>query len=565
MSTDSTRASERRAVCSALLDFHLTPGRYPVALREPRPVFEHLHEVLALAAGRSVEGLVWDADLEARVRQAARFFVRSVMLRPGADHYTLLGVAPGCEAEVLREHYRLMIRMTHPDFLASGESWPPDAAARINIANDVLSSPEKREAYNATLAATRHTDSAGTLVRSLTSPGTLPRHVPAMAADARSRGRHGAGRRWPTGLGPYASAAMALLAVVGWLWMWPSSEDASLSVVRPSPVALTAALPSAPPADPPAALPSSSPSSLPAALPAALPADLSAGLSADLSADLPAAMPDPASTAQTPPPAQQAPARPPAAGEPSSLVAQAPPVALARPAKIAGLATRLSTPPARPAVETLPVQDRVPAGSRPEAVVATASVVGGKVASDEGSREVGRGVRLALDSTMQLPPVEDRPAAAVNAAMPVPVPAVQVAAAVPTSGSERPVSATPPGGPARVIHMGQVQPVLSNVTQSLQSGRAEDALQWIERSARNDEFSAQFVRKYHQTLAGSRVTGLGQVRFTPRFAAEQLVVDGVVQLRLQDAQQQATVKDFHMRAYFRSQDSGPVLARLVAE
>ena len=66
----------------ALLDFERTPGRYPVVLREPRPLFDHTLAVLQLAGGRSVEGL---ADLEqdparaAELRQAARFFVRTVL------------------------------------------------------------------------------------------------------------------------------------------------------------------------------------------------------------------------------------------------------------------------------------------------------------------------------------------------------------------------------------------------------------------------------------------------------------------------------------------------------
>ena len=77
------------------------------------------------------------------------------MLRPGVDFYTLLGVRPDFDAEVLREHYRLMIRMTHPDFVASGESWPADAAARINQAHDVLASAVGREGYVAALAKAR--------------------------------------------------------------------------------------------------------------------------------------------------------------------------------------------------------------------------------------------------------------------------------------------------------------------------------------------------------------------------------------------------------------------------
>jgi hypothetical protein len=70
-----------------------------------------------------------------------------VMLRPGSDPFTLLGLCPDFEPVQLREHYRLMIRLTHPDFGATAEGWPADAATRVNLAHDLLASPEKRAAY----------------------------------------------------------------------------------------------------------------------------------------------------------------------------------------------------------------------------------------------------------------------------------------------------------------------------------------------------------------------------------------------------------------------------------
>lgn len=140
------------ALRAALLDFERVPGRHAVARREPRPLFEQTHTVLQLAAGRklpSLEALALGADAEAAMRRAARYFVRTVLLRPGADHFAVLGLLPGCDAAAVREHYRLMIRMTHPDFAASGEAWPADAATRINLANYRLSTAENRVAETA--------------------------------------------------------------------------------------------------------------------------------------------------------------------------------------------------------------------------------------------------------------------------------------------------------------------------------------------------------------------------------------------------------------------------------
>ncbi len=144
---------EWRGLVLALLDFERAPGRYPVALREPRPLFEQIGHVMLLAAGRPVPGLpAPPKHSEPELRRAARYFVRTVMLRPGADFFTLLGLTPGFEPAQLREHYRLMIRLTHPDYGATtGERWPADAAVRVNQAKDLLSSPEKQAEYEAAL------------------------------------------------------------------------------------------------------------------------------------------------------------------------------------------------------------------------------------------------------------------------------------------------------------------------------------------------------------------------------------------------------------------------------
>lgn len=128
----------------ALLDFERMPGRYPLGLREPRVLFEQMHTVMMLACGRPVPEMGEHAQggsAEDALRRASRFFIRTALLRPGSDHWTVLGLSAGFSAETLREHYRMMIRMTHPDFAAAdgnGNIWPADAAQRINAANDAL-------------------------------------------------------------------------------------------------------------------------------------------------------------------------------------------------------------------------------------------------------------------------------------------------------------------------------------------------------------------------------------------------------------------------------------------
>lgn len=166
---------EWRRLLLTLLEFERSPGRYPVALREPRPLFEHIHRVMLLASDRPVEDLPAAATHAPGLRRAARFFVRTVMLRPGADPFTLLGLPTDFEPLQLREHYRLMIRLTHPDFVAAGESWPADAAMRVNLAKDLLASPDKRAACVAELRAPAH-------LRWATRAGAPARTRPLLAA-----------------------------------------------------------------------------------------------------------------------------------------------------------------------------------------------------------------------------------------------------------------------------------------------------------------------------------------------------------------------------------------------
>ena len=216
----------RSSLPPALLDFERSPGRYRVVLREPRPLFEHIGSVMLLAAARPVPGLPVAAASAPELCRAARFFVRTVMLRPGSDAFTLLGLSPGFEPAQLREHYRLMIRLTHPDFDAAGEGWPADAATRVNLAHDLLSSPEKRAAH----AAARHRPAAGAPMRlrpALPRP-TFPR--PVLARDTTAR----AG--WLSARARLALAgAGAVLAAGAFLLIGPAGHEGSLAGRRALP------------------------------------------------------------------------------------------------------------------------------------------------------------------------------------------------------------------------------------------------------------------------------------------------------------------------------------------
>ena len=146
------QVARRRVIENALLDFHHTPGRHLVAFRQPAVLFDSLKDVLAMAGERSIEQ---DAPPPAApLVQAAQFFVRTAMLAPRSDHYALLGLPRNADASAIKERYRVLMRLMHPDFAASANAaWPNDAATRVNQAYEILSTPDKRTAYDEQLAA----------------------------------------------------------------------------------------------------------------------------------------------------------------------------------------------------------------------------------------------------------------------------------------------------------------------------------------------------------------------------------------------------------------------------
>jgi hypothetical protein len=143
------REPERRAreLRELLIAFHASPGRYNIALRQPAALFSSMRQVLQTAIGRG--GLQQGDGGDTALRQAACFFVRSALLHPGASHYELMGLPPSAEAGAIKDRYRLMMRLLHPDFAADEPGlWPADTAARINQAYEVLSSPVRRREYD---------------------------------------------------------------------------------------------------------------------------------------------------------------------------------------------------------------------------------------------------------------------------------------------------------------------------------------------------------------------------------------------------------------------------------
>lgn len=154
MSNPADRSgSAKAALRAALLDYSHSPGKYQVGLRQPQPLFAALREVLQLAVGREGEAAGTTDRESASLRDSARFFVRTALLYPGADHYALLGLDRKVDNFDLKDRYRLMMRLLHPDFSGpAAGTWPADSAVRVNRAYDTLSSAVQRRTYDESLA-----------------------------------------------------------------------------------------------------------------------------------------------------------------------------------------------------------------------------------------------------------------------------------------------------------------------------------------------------------------------------------------------------------------------------
>lgn len=251
------------ALTQALKDFHATPGKFALAAREPSAVFEHLGTVLHLAVGRRPEGF---ADNDAALQAAARHFVKAALLRPGADHYTLLGLQRQFEPEQLREHYRLLIRLTHPDYVGKETAWANDVAARVNIAHDTLADAGRREIYDASLTRAPQTARPD-------RPVHMPHRPP---GQLRNTEREHAVRVTRL-LDGRVVTGVALVAVLAAVLLWPATDDRSVQLVARN-MAVTppeqAETPAAPAADESTgttiqALPAQEATPVPVAVPAA--------------------------------------------------------------------------------------------------------------------------------------------------------------------------------------------------------------------------------------------------------------------------------------------------------
>lgn len=527
---------DSNGLVQALFDFEAKPGRFAIALREPRILFDGGHAVLTLACGRPIPGMGNDGVVGARIEQAARFFVRTAMLRQGSDPYTVLGLPTAFDAAQLRDHYRMLMRLTHPDFAGTERrGWPADAATRINLAHDVLSSPVRRREYDQAAAA----KATFRMPSGVSSSAFRARPVPlqeesGLASHLRQAGRAARGSfarvtrsdRPSFALSPVLisslMAAIGASALTAWLLAGREPTNVAVSAVSPRP-------------DAPGSIPRGATTS---------PDD--AGVSQRAAqVDLAAAT--------RPTVANAEPTSPRAVFEEQSVGSGA----------SGGVAGRLpvqrpNSPPSASALSALPLPVQVEPARRSSFDVTT---VAERVnAPLQRSASPGRETSSNEASGSYAAVAAPAPAPAAAAA-----PVLQAAPALsvlPPAAAT--VAVAVPSPPIVKVSMTDVQPVLASLVGAVQSGRGEDVLRALDGPARRSDGAAGFLQAYYRMKGPTRIVGLGPVRFRGNPSPDTLVVDGVIQLYLQDESQRTLTRDFHIRAHFVSRDGLPVLTQLSA-
>jgi hypothetical protein len=113
------------------------------------PLPEHVLEVIKLAARSPASLAHWSAELdiaEDRLVEIATFYAEQVLVSPHATHYRALGVEPSADIDLIRSHYRWLMKWLHPDRPSAG--WHAVLAQRVNKAWTELKDPARRAAYD---------------------------------------------------------------------------------------------------------------------------------------------------------------------------------------------------------------------------------------------------------------------------------------------------------------------------------------------------------------------------------------------------------------------------------
>jgi curved DNA-binding protein CbpA len=118
----------------------------------PRPsdrLPQGMLQLIRIAAGEEMAVLQAQAasgEEPDALREAARFYIQQVMFAAESDSYRLLGVNPDVEDELMREHYRWLVRWLHPD--RNPDQWEAFYADRVNRAWQDVRTLDRRAKFD---------------------------------------------------------------------------------------------------------------------------------------------------------------------------------------------------------------------------------------------------------------------------------------------------------------------------------------------------------------------------------------------------------------------------------
>lgn len=146
------------AAVIAALDMSHNPSSVRLAQRAALPIGTPF--LLEIAAGEADAIALASAQTgrtEARIRDAAGFFIEQVLLHPECDSYRVLGGSAGTPPTVLRRNMALLLKWLHPDVAShAAEHETLDRsvfANRVTKAWEDLKTQERRADYDRSLAS----------------------------------------------------------------------------------------------------------------------------------------------------------------------------------------------------------------------------------------------------------------------------------------------------------------------------------------------------------------------------------------------------------------------------
>jgi curved DNA-binding protein CbpA len=213
-------SAERTA--EMLLWYLEEPARYRAEGRRRNAPLLDAEVVLKLALGRRVELAVplQGAKAAVRLQSAAMMYVRHIFFRPDATPYQTLGLAPGASAQAIKESFRLLMQLVHPDRQDARVVWPDSFAAQANRAYGVLRNQDARAKFD------RESEARAAMARAMYRAATASAasKMPVVQRPRPAFGGRGLLRRmrmpeWLTaGVGGYARehpATIAFSVVIG--------------------------------------------------------------------------------------------------------------------------------------------------------------------------------------------------------------------------------------------------------------------------------------------------------------------------------------------------------------